>query len=125
MRMPVAVAFTAENLTPVAEALRKEFPNAAVTICACNHQYERTDGTVQNRGVIEAERAAQAVGGRVVVPGFTENEKALSLVDFNDLHVSRGLEEVKRQFDGPALDKTQETEKSRNKAQDTGRGLEL
>ena len=23
---PVAVAFTAENLTPVAEALRKEFP---------------------------------------------------------------------------------------------------
>ena len=122
---PVAVAFTAENLTPVAQALRQEFPQAAITVCACNHQYERTDGTVNNRGVIEAEKAAQAVGGKVIVPEFTENEKTRSLVDFNDLHVSRGLEEVKRQVAGPELTKEQETKKSRSrkapdKSQDRG-----
>jgi phage/plasmid primase-like uncharacterized protein len=128
---PVAVAFTAENLTPVAQALHQQFPQAAITICATNNQYERTDGTAQNRGVIEAERAAQAVGGKVVVPEFTDAEKSRSLVDFNDLHVSRGLEEVKRQCEGPALDKIQDrertTEKKRNKAQDKGqsRGLGL
>ena len=130
---PVAVAFTAENLTPVAQALREQFPQAAITVCASNHQYERADGTVLNRGVIEAERAAQAVGGKVVVPEFTDTEKSRSLVDFNDLHVSRGLEEVKRQFDGPALDKAQATEKevkaqkTRKTAKDKGqeRGLGL
>jgi len=130
---PVAVVFTPENLTAVAQALRQEFPQAAITICATNNQYERTDGTVHNRGVIEAEKAAQAVGGKVIVPEFTDNEKSRSLVDFNDLHVSRGLEEVKRQFDGPALDKTldktQEKElkagKSRKKAQDKGQSQEL
>jgi len=128
---PVAVAFTPENLTPVAEALRQEFPQAALTICASNNQYERTDGTVHNRGVIEAEKAAQAVGGKVIVPQFNKGEMARGLVDVNDLHVSRGLDEVKRQFGGPALDKAQEKErktgKSRQKAQDKGqeRGLSL
>jgi len=73
----------------------------------------------------------EAVGGKVIVPTFTENEKALNLVDFNDLHVSRGLDEVKNQVDGPALEKAPEkevkTEKSRKKAKDKGqeRGLEL
>jgi len=125
----VAVAFTPENLTPVAKTLRQEFPQAAITICASNNQYERTDGTVHNRGVIEAEKAAQAVGGKVVVPEFTENEKARNLVDFNDLHVSRGLDEVKSQLDGPALEKAQttevKTEKTRKKAKGQERGLSL
>jgi phage/plasmid primase-like uncharacterized protein len=124
---PVAVAFTPENLTPVAKTLRQEFPQAAITICASNNQYERTDGTVHNRGVIEAEKAAQAVGGKVVVPEFTDNEKTQSLVDFNDLHVSRGLDEVKSQFDSPALEKAQEVkaEKARKKAKGQERGLSL
>jgi len=128
---PVAVAFTSENLKPVAEVLREQFPQAAITICATNNQYERADGTVHNRGVIEAERAAQAVGGKVIVPEFTDNEKSRSLENFNELHVSRGLGEVKRQFEGPALDKMQEkevkTEKNRKKAQDKSqeRGLSL
>jgi phage/plasmid primase-like uncharacterized protein len=124
---PVAVAFTPENLTPVAQTLRQEFPQAAITICASNNQYERTDGTVHNRGVIEAEKAAQAVGGKVLVPEFTDNEKTQSLVDFNDLHVSRGLDEVKSQFDGPALEKAEEVkaEKNRKKAKGQERGLSL
>jgi len=124
---PVAVAFTPENLSPVAQTLRQEFPQAAITICASNNQYERTDGTVHNRGVIEAEKAAQAVGGKVVVPEFTDNEKARSLADFNDLHVSRGLDEVKNQFDGPALEKAQEVkaEKTNKKARGREKGVEL
>jgi phage/plasmid primase-like uncharacterized protein len=122
---PVAVAFTPENLKPVAEALRKEFPQAAITICASNKQYERMDGTVHRPGVIEAEKAAQAVGGKVIVPTFNENEQMRSLADFNDLHVSRGLEEVKRQFDGPAMDKAQESERKTAKDKGQERGLEL
>ena len=71
------------------------------------------------------------MGGKVIVPQFNKNEIARGLVDANDLHVSRGLGEVKRQFGGPALDKTQEKErntgKARQNAQDKGqkKGLSL
>jgi phage/plasmid primase-like uncharacterized protein len=119
---PVAVTFTADNLEPVAKTLREQFPQASITICPDNNQYERTDGTVFNRGVIEAEKAAQAVGGRVVVPEFTENEKSRSLVDFNDLHVSRGFGEVNRQMDAPVLEKAPEKERKAGKSRKKGKG---
>jgi phage/plasmid primase-like uncharacterized protein len=104
---------------PVARALREQFPQAEITICPDNNQYARTDGTVQNRGVMEAERVAEAVGGNVIVPEFTDNEKSRGLVDFNELHVSRGLEEVKRQV-GPALDNAKLTEKELGGKWDSG-----
>lgn len=116
---PVAVAFTADNLEPVAKVLRERFPQASITICPNNNQYERTDGTVHNRGVMEAERAAEAVGGKVIVPEFTDSEKSRGLADFNDLHVSRGLEEVKRQV-GLALDRAKLTEKELGGEWDSG-----
>jgi len=130
---PVAVAFDAGNLEPVARKLREKYPNAAITICADNdHQHTRRtpEGPeLWNKGLVMAQDAAKAVGGKVLAPVFNEEEKARGLTDFNDLHVSRGLEEVKRQVDGPALDKTHEKErktgKSRKKVQDKGRGLGL
>jgi phage/plasmid primase-like uncharacterized protein len=113
---PVAVAFEASNLEPVAKALREKYPQAEITICPDNNQYERADGTVDNRGVKEAERAAEAVGGKVVVPDFDDQEKMKGFLDFNDLHISRGLEEVRRQID-----------LGREKSRDAGleRGLSL
>jgi antirestriction protein ArdC/phage/plasmid primase-like uncharacterized protein len=119
----VAVAFTPENLTPVAQTLREQFPQAEITICASNNQYEKTDGTVHNRGVIEAERAAEAVGGKVIVPEFMDNEKVLGLTDFNDLHVSRGLEEVKRQIDSLDLENSRQAENTQDKGLERGLSL--
>ena len=99
---PVAVAFDAGNLEPVAKKLREKFPNAAITICADNdHQHTRkTPEGVEpwNKGVELAQRAAQEVGGKVVVPIFTDEERGKGLTDFNDLHQSRGLDEVKRKL---------------------------
>ena len=83
---PVAVAFDAGNLKAVALALKKHFPGADITICADNDHSLKT-----NVGVEKAHDAAQAVGGRVLIPEFTEEEKARSLTDFNDLAQSRGL----------------------------------
>lgn len=100
---PVAVAFDAGNLEPVAKALRDKFPNAAITICADNdHQHtRRTPEGVElwNKGVALAQEAAKAVGGKVIAPLFNEEERARGLTDFNDLQQSRGVEEVKVQVD--------------------------
>lgn len=123
---PVAVAFDAGNLEPVARALREKYPNAAITICADNdHQHTRRtpEGTeLWNKGVALAQEAAQAVGGKVVAPIFNEEERARGLTDFNDLHQSRGLKEVKKQV-GLALQHAVDREQDRSHGRE--RGLEI
>ena len=122
----MAVAFDAGNLEPVAVKLRGKFPNAAITICADNdHQHtRRTPGGEElwNKGVDLAQQAAQAVGGKAVAPIFTDEERSRGLTDFNDLHQSRGIDEVKRQV-GFALQKGMEKEKSRSQGWEIGMSI--
>jgi len=83
------VAFDAGNLVPAAEALKRKFPQAAITLCADNdHHLEK------NVGLNQALKAALAVGGRVLIPGFTEDERGRGLTDWNDLAQSRGITAV-------------------------------
>lgn len=123
---PVAVAFDAGNLEPVAKKLREKFPNAAITICADNdhkHTRKTPDGVEHwNKGVELAQKAAQEVGGKVVAPIFTDEERAKGLTDFNDLHQSRGLDEVKRQV-GLVLRKDVEREIDRDRGKTRGLSL--
>lgn len=95
---PVAVAFDAGNLEAVAEALREKFPRMAITICADNDHATERDGNPWNPGVEKAKAAAQKVNGKVLVPVFSEAEKAQRLTDFNDLHKARGLGAVRGQL---------------------------
>ena len=58
----VVVAFDAGNLRKIAEALRAKFPDARIVLCA-------DDDEAGRRGATEA---AQAVGGFVAMPVFSE-----------------------------------------------------
>ena len=89
----------AHDLKMVAEALREHEPDSPILICGENQHHLRE----QNGGRMEAEAAAQAVGGKAVVPVFTEQERkqAPPLTTFDDLAQSRGLEAVKRQIEAP------------------------
>ena len=82
---PVAVAFDAGNMQPVAEAIRERNPRADIVLMADN------DHTAEiNDGLDKAGKAAEAVDGRVALPFFTEAEKQQGLSDWNDLAQSRG-----------------------------------
>lgn len=70
---PVAVAFDAGNLEPVALALRAKFPEIEITLCADND----ADSPV-NVGLNKARDAAMAVGALLAIPPITG--------DFNDLY---------------------------------------
>ena len=70
--IPVAVAFDAGNLLPVATALRIKYPYIKIILCADND--ERTPG---NPGLTKAREAAVAVGALLAVPPCVG--------DFNDL----------------------------------------
>ena len=78
--------------------------------------------TRSGKGVTLAQKAAQEVGGKVVVPIFTDEEREKGLTDFNDLHKSRGLDEVKRQV-GLVLHKDVKQEKDRDKGREMSLGL--
>lgn len=81
----VAVAFDAGNLRPVAEQLRRKYPETKLVICADNDQW--TDG---NPGMTKAKEAAASVGASVVFPAFKDLESKPT--DFNDMAALSGLD---------------------------------
>lgn len=72
-KWPVAVAFDAGNLLPVARSLRTAHPDQQIIICADNDS--ATDG---NPGVTSAAAAARAIRARIVVPDFSVAISAVS-----------------------------------------------
>lgn len=93
--LPVAVAFNAGNLEPVARAMRHAFPRARITIAADNDAW--TDG---NPGLANSKRAAEAVGGDVVVPVFSDVSSRPT--DFNDMARIGGIDAVRALVAGAA-----------------------
>lgn len=87
--LPVAVAFNAGNLLPVAQALRQKYPQARLVVAADDDW--RTDG---NPGLSKAREAAQAVGAALAVPAFPPGRPDWA-TDFNDLHQLAGLQAVR------------------------------
>jgi putative DNA primase/helicase len=104
--LPVAVAFDAGNLQPVAQAISKTYRSAKILICADDDYL--TDG---NPGVTAAKNAAHAVQGAVAVPAFAADRDGKKITDFNDLAEREGEATVRAQieailrsvgFDSPA-----------------------
>ena len=90
--LPVAVAFNAGNLGPVAAALHKAYP-ALVLVLAADDDHL----TPGNPGIAAARQAALAVGGFVVVPQFPKGRPPKA-TDFNDLAALAGLGAVRACF---------------------------
>ncbi len=86
--LPVVVAFSANNLLPVAKQLRQQYPKAVIVLCGDNDV--RADGK-SNTGLIAATAAAKAIGGIVAIPDVIDSSKA----DWNDVHVKHGLDAVR------------------------------
>ncbi len=104
--LPVAVAFDAGNLQPVAQSISKTYRSAKILVCADDDYL--TDG---NPGVTAAKNAAHAVQGAVAVPVFAADREGKKITDFNDLAEREGEAVVRAQieatlrsvgFDSPA-----------------------
>lgn len=72
---PCVVAFSANNLEPVARAMRAKFPAVKIVICA-DDDTETEKKTGVNPGLDAAHKAALAVGGFVAVPQFSKEVAA-------------------------------------------------
>ncbi|CAK7026123.1 MAG: hypothetical protein DELT_02591 [Desulfovibrio sp.] len=81
----VFVAFSAINLPHIAGIVRRKHPGKIILICGDNDEAGRSKG----------QEAAQKAQARLVLPVFTTGTGT----DFNDLHQSEGLQEVRRQLE--------------------------
>jgi hypothetical protein len=84
--LPVAVAFNAGNLLPVAKALRAKYRQLPMVVCADDDHAQPV-----NVGLTKAIAAAKAVRGGLAAPSFTTDRQT----DFNDLFLAEGPEPVK------------------------------
>ena len=90
--LAVAAAFSAGNLVPVAQALRRKFPALPIVLAADDDH--TTEG---NPGLSAARAAALAVGGLVAVPQFPA-DRPPKATDFNDLFSLAGSNAVRACF---------------------------
>lgn len=123
--LPVAVAFDAGNLAPVASALHGRYKKANILICADDDAF--SEG---NPGVTNASAAAMAVGGAWVAPRFADDaarkaafeEKGQKVTDFNDLHLAEGLHVVRTQIEARLLELSWRVAQPRASSQPKGEG---
>ncbi len=96
--LPVLMCIDAGNLIAVGQNARAVWPDSQFIFCADNdhHLQNPQTGEPENKGVISATQAAELSGGEVIVPVFTEDEKAQKLTDFNDLDTVRGRDTFRR-----------------------------
>lgn len=87
----VACAFNAFNLKKVALAFREKYPKVRIIIAADDDRFGE-----KNTGRIAAKETSEAVRGVYVLPRFKDPKSRLT--DFNDLHISEGLDAVKKQL---------------------------
>lgn len=92
--LPVAVAFDAGNLEPVAEAIKRQYRNTRILVCADDDYL--TEG---NPGCSRAKATAFAVGGAWVKPEFPQDRGGKKLTDFNDLAAMADLALVRAQIE--------------------------
>lgn len=107
----VIVAVDAGNLEKVAVALKEKFPEKEILIAADNDLKREHEGK-DNVGRIKANAAAIAVKGAILSPILTTTEIAAGKSDFNDIHKSRGIEELRNQLDfmiSPHLERIKNT----------------
>lgn len=130
--LPVAIAFDANNLMPVCEALKKRYPGLILLVCAdddsfskCSHCKEPVNVNVsadcphcekphgkKNTGVEVASLVAMSLNCYWVSPEFSDPAAIFEhfcknkgkLTDFNDLHLTDGLHSVRTQIDN-AIDR--------------------
>lgn len=90
--LPVAVAFSSNNIEAVATALRERHPDRPIIIAGDNDHRKPLELDAQGRpkpnvGKEKAEAAAEAVGGYAMLPAFERSDKG---TDWNDLRADKG-----------------------------------
>ncbi|MBE8167670.1 MAG: hypothetical protein HAW66_04845 [Shewanella sp.] len=90
----VVMTVDAGNMPKVAAKLKQHYPESQHLFLADDDHKNK-----MNKGLDKAREAAEITDGHWLTPSFIVDEREHGMTDFNDLHVSRGLNVVKSQID--------------------------
>jgi putative DNA primase/helicase len=96
LRHPVVMTVDSGNLVKVAQALHERYPDSPKLFLGDDDLPKPT--RPGNPGKEKATEAALMTGGTYVLPRFTPDELLKGYSDFNDIHVSRGLDALAEQL---------------------------
>jgi hypothetical protein len=91
--IPVCICFAASNFISVAKSLHAIYPSLDILLAADNDRHLPI-----NVGIEAAQRAANAVGGRLLIPDFGTVPPSKNASDWLDLAVVVGRDETFRQI---------------------------
>ena len=107
----IIVCFDAGNLIDVAQIFHTKYPDKKKIVCADNDLFDdqgQLRPPEKNIGVVKANRAAQLVGGLLVVPEFPPETHASRPTDFNDMANIISLNAVREKIHAAALPQQQQ-----------------
>ena len=93
-KIPTVIAFGKGNLDEIAKELRANYPDSRIYFAADNDHRNEKEGK-GNAGIENATKAADLVGGYVLVPKFNDGDTGK---DWNDIFIDKGLNEFKNQL---------------------------
>ena len=88
----VVIAFDAGNLESVTRVIKRKYPQRTIIICGDDDRFNPK----VNVGRVKAEKCSSLFRVHFVLPSFKRLDTKPT--DFNDLHVTEGIEEVKKQL---------------------------
>lgn len=103
---PVIVAFDANNLKPVCQAMAKRYPDAKLVVCGDNDQWRTKPNSddLENIGQIKAQQAAVAIGGAaVMLPPFPKDDPE-QRTDWDDYLREFGVDATRDAMTVPDVD---------------------
>ena len=122
---PVVVCTTANNLEPVAVALKERHPDKSIIVMADNDAYLEAEGK-KNCGLTKAKAAADAVEGHVIKPDFGKERLDKSTTDFLDMARMQGKEKARKDLAAKlGMIEATRTAFNKEKVAEKGQGTEI
>lgn len=87
---PVVMTIDAGNMLNVARVLSERYPTSPHIFMADNDHAKPV-----NTGLVMARQSAINTGGEFILPDLTDAERRAGYTDFNDIHLSRGIESLR------------------------------
>ena len=97
IKKPVVMGIDIYNIENLVKIFKDKFPDKNIIIAPDNDKKQELKGK-ENIGKITALKLKDEYKVKVILPNLTEQEVKEGYSDFNDIHKSRGLNEIKKQF---------------------------
>lgn len=97
IKKPIVMGIDIYNIENLVKIFKDKFPDKNIIVAPDNDKKNELKGK-ENIGKVTALKLRDEYKVKIILPNLTEQEVEKGFSDFNDIHKSRGLNEIKKQF---------------------------